>query len=83
MKTKSGAYKKPSLKEKVLMYEALFNEIYICRNYSLNNDRILEILKNLDDFGRAKGSDGPYAGEKRSYNDYVYGSFWNLLKRMH
>jgi hypothetical protein len=81
MKLRNGRYKKPSLKEKVEMYENLFHEIYLCKCCSLNADRILELLSNIENWSRAQGADGPYSGEERAYYDYQYGSFWNLLKR--
>ncbi len=80
MKTKKGNYKKPTLKQKVEMYENVFHQLYLCRAYTLNNDRIMQILDNIDSWSRAQGADGPYDGEERTYYNYVYGTFWNLLK---
>jgi hypothetical protein len=81
MKTKSGRYRKPTAKEKIEMYESIFHEIYLCRCYSLNTDRIQEILSNVEKWSRAQGMDGPYFGEEKSHYDYVYGTFWNLTRR--
>jgi hypothetical protein len=79
MKDKRGNYKKPTLKQKVEMYENVFNQMYLCRNYSLNDDRYRQILDNINIWSRMQGMEGPYQGEERNYYNNVYGSFWNLL----
>jgi hypothetical protein len=40
----------------------------------------MQTLDNIDSWSRAQGADGPYDGEERTYYNYVYGTFWNLLK---
>lgn len=68
--------KKPSAKDKIAVYEALFKSLHFHRHLTLNKHEVETILNNIDAWVDAHQ---PSVGEtEKDVDDKVNSAFWKL-----
>jgi hypothetical protein len=72
--------KKPTLKQKVKVYETLFSQLHICAVIALNPAAIEKIIVKLIKYGGALGNDFNGEMTDKQFNDKNTKIFNELLK---
>lgn len=72
--------KRPTVKQKLAMYEGLLHDLHFCSTVVMNHERLRELLSNISDWSYAHrvGNGEP---TEREQAQMVDAKFWKLRDR--